>query len=225
LPPWRSSSSIASNVDAALTEAHIDAVLQWLVALPPALIYLVIGIGAAVENVIPPVPADTFVLLGAFIAASGAADPWLVFIVTWVANVASAVGVYALAHRYGQRFFATPMGHWLLKPQQMHQVGRFYERWGTPAIFMSRFLPAFRALVPVFAGVTHVPLRRVFVPLAVASGLWYGGLVYLGALAGRNWDVVVAFFERASRGLLVLALLVGVLLGIWWWRSRHSDHA
>jgi membrane protein DedA with SNARE-associated domain len=198
-------------------------VLHWLAALPPVLIYLTIAIGAAVENVVPPVPADTFVLLGAFLAASGRADPVLVFLFTWVANVASAVGVYAVAHRYGQAFFATPAGHWLLKPRQMQQVGRFYERWGTPAIFLSRFLPAFRALVPVFAGVTHVPLRRVILPLAAASGLWYGALVYLGALAGRNWAAIVSFFQRASGAMLVLALVIGVLVALWWWRTRHSD--
>jgi membrane protein DedA with SNARE-associated domain len=163
---------------------------------------VVIGLGAAIENVVPPVPADTFVLLGAFLAAAGRADPVMVFLFTWVANVGSAVGVYGLAHRYGKSFFATPAGHWLLKPRQLEQIGRFYERYGTPAIFLSRFLPAFRALVPVFAGVTHVPLRRVIGPLAVASALWYGALVYLGALAGRNWSAIVAFFGRASTVLL-----------------------
>lgn len=197
--------------------------LDWLAALPPILIYLTIGLGAAVENVVPPVPADTFVLLGAFLAASGGADPVLVFVFTWVANVASAIGVYGLAHRYGQSFFATPAGHWLLKPRQMQQVGRFYERWGTPAIFLSRFLPAFRALVPVFAGVTHMPLRRVIGPLAIASGIWYGMLVYLGALAGRNWSAITAFFQRASGVLLAIAVAAAVMIGLWWWRTRHSE--
>jgi membrane protein DedA with SNARE-associated domain len=52
--------------------------------------------------------------------------------------------------------------------------------------------------------------------------MWYGALVYLGALAGRNWEAIVAFFERASTGLLALALLLAVLVGAWWWRTRHS---
>ncbi|CAN5844432.1 DedA family protein [soil metagenome] len=191
--------------------------------LPPILTYLLIGIGAAVENVFPPVPADTFVLLGAFLAASGRATPWLVFLVTWVANVVSAVGVYLLAHRYGNGFFATNIGHWLLQPRQLQQVGHFYARWGTPAIFVSRFLPAFRALVPVFAGVTHVPLRSVILPLAAASGLWYGTLVYLGAMAGRNWESIMSFFAGASTILLIIAAILVLLVGAWWWRTRHRE--
>ena len=46
----------------------------------------------------------------------------------------------------------------------------FRERWGIPAIFLSRFLPGLRAMVPVFAGVTHVPFWKLALPLASASG-------------------------------------------------------
>lgn len=190
--------------------------------LPPVLIYVTIGAGAGVENVFPPVPADTFVLLGAFLAESGRADPLLVFLVTWICNVTSAVLVYRLAHRYGHGFFTTRVGHWLLRPKQLETIGIFYQRWGTPAIFVSRFLPAFRALVPVFAGVTHVPLLRVLPPLAVASALWYGTLVYLGALASRNWNAIMTFFTQFSAGLLAVASVLIVLVAAWWVRSRRE---
>lgn len=197
--------------------------LDWLADLPPLLIYLVIGLGAAVENVIPPIPADTFVLIGGFLAESGRAKVPLVFVSTWLANVLSAVGVYLLAHRFGQSFFKTRVGHLLLQPRQLEQVGGFYRRWGIPAIFVSRFLPAFRAVVPVFAGVTHVPLWRVLPSLAFASAIWYGLLVFLGVLASRNWDAIVAFFSRFSSVLLMIAVVGLVLVGIWWWRSRERN--
>jgi membrane protein DedA with SNARE-associated domain len=200
-------------------------VLDWVAGLPPILIYLVIGIGAAVENIIPPIPADTFVLLGAFIAESGRADPIIVFLATWICNVLAAVGVYLLAWHYGEGFFATRFGRLLLQPRQMQQIGRFYDRWGVPAVFVSRFLPAFRALVPVFAGVTHVKLARLLPPLAIASALWYGTLVYIGAAAGRNWDAIVAFFGRASSWLLAIAVPLLVLVAIWWWRTRGPADA
>jgi membrane protein DedA with SNARE-associated domain len=206
-------------------EDVINAVLDWVADLPPALLYLVIASGAAAENIVPPVPADTFVLLGAFLAESGRASAWLVFAVTWVANVASAVAVYFVAYRFGDGFFATRVGHFLLKPRQLQQVGHFYARWGASAILLSRFLPAFRAVVPVFAGVTRTPLMRVLPPLALASAAWYGGLVYIGALAGRNRDAIMEAFGRASTLLLVLAAALFVLIAVWWWRTRHHQPA
>ena len=39
--------------------------------IPVGFLYVGLGIGAAVENVIPAVPADTFVALGAFSQRSG----------------------------------------------------------------------------------------------------------------------------------------------------------
>jgi membrane protein DedA with SNARE-associated domain len=197
--------------------------LRAIADLPPLLIYLVIGVGAAIENFIPPIPADTFVLLGGFISAEGRATPWLVFLVTWLFNVAAAVAVYGLTWKHGQRFFKTKVGHWLLNPKQLEQIGKFYERWGIPAILVSRFLPAFRAAVPVFAGVTHVPLWRVLPPLAIASAAWYGALVYLGAAAGRNWDELMRFFDRFSTILLAVAAVLLVAVGVWWFRSRKLE--
>ncbi len=183
---------------------------------------MVLGVGAALENIVPPVPADTFVLFGAFLAATGRADPRLVFVTTWLPNVASAILVYALSRRFGARLFATRPGRMLLHPRQMARIHGFYRRWGVAAIFVSRFLPGFRAVVPVFAGVSGVGVWRVSLPILGASGLWYGTLVYFGTLAGHNWAAIAALFVRYNRLLLWAALGLALLLAAWWARTRRS---
>jgi membrane protein DedA with SNARE-associated domain len=199
----------------------MGAFLHQLASLPPLFIYLVLAAGAAVENVFPPVPADSFVLIGGVLAAAGRANPWLVILFTWLANVTVALAVYTLAYRFGDAFFGTRAGRFLLHPRQLEQIGSFYRRWGVLAIFVSRFLPAFRAMVPVFAGVTRVSVWRVLPPLAGASALWYGALVYLGALAEGNWRTISAFFQRTSLVLAIIAGLLGMAFGYWWLRSRR----
>jgi membrane-associated protein len=203
--------------------ATIQEILRALASLPASLIYVVLGVGAAVENVAPPVPADTFVLAGALLAARGAATPWAVFLVTWLPNVASAVAMYFVARRYGRRFFKMPIARWLLREHQLERIGGFYDRWGVPAIFLSRFLPAWRAMVPVFAGVSRMQARKVVPPVVLASGLWYGLLVYLGALAGRNLGTILHLFDNINRILLVVAAVLLVVIGAWWWRTRHHS--
>lgn len=199
----------------------ITAVLRALTQLPPLLLYLLLGGGAAVENVVPPVPADTFVLAGALLAAEGAADPWIVFLVTWSFNVLSAVGVYAVAWHYGRRFFKMPMARWLLREHQLDEIGSFYDSWGVPAIFFSRFLPGWRAMVPVFAGVSRVRPLKVVAPMVVASALWYGLLVYLGVLMAANLEAVFRWFAGINNILLWIAGVVGAGVAVWWWRTRH----
>ena len=39
--------------------------------LPHGLLYVLLALGAAVENIVPAVPADTFVALGGFLAGVG----------------------------------------------------------------------------------------------------------------------------------------------------------
>jgi membrane-associated protein len=201
----------------------IDHLLGALGALPAVVIYLLLAVGAALENVVPLVPADTFVLLGAFLAVRGDADVWTVFLATWLANVTSAYVVYGLARKWGEAFFGHRVGRWLLHPRQLEQIGRFYEKWGVPAIALSRFLPAFRAMVPVFAGVTRLPFRRVAFPLAFASAVWYGALVWAGGFTGRNINAIVDLFNRASGVLAWVAAPLLVALSVWWWFSRHRE--
>ena len=61
--------------------------------------YAVLGLLAAIENVIPPVPSDAAVALGAFLSIRGLTTPFGVFMVTWVANLAGAAAVYQIARR------------------------------------------------------------------------------------------------------------------------------
>ena len=203
----------------------IDDLIQKLAAQPPLLIYLIVGLGAAIENIFPPVPADTFALFGAFLAAQGRADPMIVFLAVWIGNVATAVLTYELSKVYGKRFFATRVGHWVLHPGQLDQVGRFYGRWGHAAIFFSRFIPAVRAVAPIFAGTTHQPFWRTFIPLAVASGIWYGAIVWVGTTAGNNWEAIQATLAPYNRVLVVLGGILLVAIGWWWWKSRRAHQA
>lgn len=198
-------------------------ILSFLEGLPPLLTYLVLGVGAALENLVPPIPADTFVLLGGFLAARGRPDPWMVFLVTWTANVASALAVYWVGHRHGRTFFQVGLGRHIVTRRQLRRLGQFYDRWGLFAVFFTRFLPGLRAVVPVFAGVTHQRFLPVAIPLGVASALWYGALVWVGATAGRNLEAVMRWFGEANTVLLAVAAGLGVGVGVWWWRTRHGE--
>jgi membrane protein DedA with SNARE-associated domain len=173
---------------------------------------------------VPPIPADTVVLFGAFLSAQGRASAWVVWLVTWLPNVASAVTVYYLSRRYGRRFFETRVGRLLLHPRQLERVHAFYDRWGALAIFFSRFLPGFRAVVPLFAGTAHLGLVRAGVPMLAASGIWYGLLVMLGHEAGVNWEALQAIFADYSAWLVWIAGGLAIALVVWWvgTRSRHA---
>jgi membrane protein DedA with SNARE-associated domain len=201
----------------------VDRLIEWMQGLSEVLVYVVIGLFAAVENVFPPVPADAIALTGGFLAGQGVVNAWIVFVIVWTCNVAGALLVYWLGRRYGSSFFDTRAGRFLLQPKQMARLARVYEKHGAKVIFVSRFLPAFRAVVPIFAGTTGMSFWRAAVPIAVASGAWYGIIVYLGATAGQNWDRIRAAVDASGRWLAIAAAILAVVVVWFWWKSRRQE--
>ncbi|HEX5727722.1 MAG TPA: DedA family protein [Longimicrobiaceae bacterium] len=202
----------------------IDRLLAWMTELPGALVYLVIGVFAALENLVPPVPADVIALFGGFLAGRGVVHPLAAFLVVWIANVGGALLVYFAGRKYGAGFFQGRLGSMLLKPGQVARLAYFYDRHGAKVIFGSRFLPMFRAVVPIFAGTSGLGFVRTAVPIALASAAWYGMIVYGGATAGRNWEEIRAGVESAGRWLLIPAALLLAIFGRWWWKTRKLEH-
>jgi membrane protein DedA with SNARE-associated domain len=199
----------------------MDRVLAFFLDLPAWLLYALLGAGAALENIVPPVPADTFVLLGGFLAARGGPDAVTVFLVIWGANVASALFVFWIGLTHGPRYFEHGFGRHLLNPHQAERMRRFYARWGLPAIFLARFLPGLRAVVPGTAGLARMSWWKVAPPMAIASAIWYGGLVWLGVTAGSNLGRIKELLDRVNFWLLLVALAIFASIGVWWWRTRH----
>jgi len=161
--------------------------------------------------VIPPVPSDAAVALGAFLTNRGLTTPLGVFTVTWIANLAGAAGVYFASRRYGRRVFATRMGRRLLAPRSLAVIEREYLRFGVAGIFISRFLPGIRAVVPPFAGLVHLSALRTLAPMGLASAIWYGGITLLGSVIGAEWDRINRIVLGVNRTLGAVAILLLVL--------------
>lgn len=189
--------------------------LHFLESLPPGPLYGLIAALAAVENVFPPVPADTAVALGALLAGRDLMDPWLVFGVTWTANVGSGAAVYALARRHGRALFQGVLGRRLFSDATIARIAEQYERHGTWGIFFSRLLPVWRGLVMPFAGISGVPAWRALVPLALASALYYGGLTFLVTTLGTNLEDVLRLVGRVNAVLAVLAAALLLATVLW----------
>jgi len=189
--------------------------LRFLESFPPGPLYGLIAALAAVENVFPPVPADMAVALGAFLAGRGVMDAWLVFGVTWTANVGSGAAVYALARRHGRALFQGALGRRLFSDATIAHIEEQYRRHGTWGIFVSRLFPVWRGLVMPFAGIARVPPWRALVPLALASGLYYGALTLLVTTLGTNLEDVLRLLRRVNTVLGIVAVIALAAVAVW----------
>jgi len=187
---------------------------------PIGTLYAALAGIAAIENVFPPVPADTVVALGSFLAARGQGSVWAAFFATWFGNVTGAMIMYAVGRRYGaERLERRLLGD--KGPQAESRLQRMYGRYGVTALFASRFIPGVRAIVPPFAGALRVPPLRAGLAIGGASAIWYGTVSYLGFTLGGNWQRVLRLITDYGRALAIAAtvlLLVGAV--IWWTRRK-----
>jgi membrane protein DedA with SNARE-associated domain len=198
----------------------LERLLDALASLPLVPTYLVLMALSALENVFPPVPADTAVALGAFLARRGEVSVVPLAALCWLANVGSAAGTYVLARRHGRGFFRDGWGRKMMPPEVLAALEEAYERWGVAGIFLSRFLPGLRAAVTPFAGIAGLPAARALVPAAVASAIWYAFLAFAGYELAQNWDTVKALVADTNRALGIVALALAVAGALW---LRHRS--
>jgi membrane protein DedA with SNARE-associated domain len=195
--------------------------IDWLAHVPLGALYLLMAAFAAVENVFPPVPADTVVALGSWLAARGQGSAFWAFFATWVGNVAGAGAMYAVGWRHGtawmhRRFPA------LSDEKNERRLRELHGRYGAASLVLSRFIPGVRAIVPPFAGALRISPLTTMLSLSVASAIWYGLVSYVAFRAGADWGAVMARITRYGRFTAIgAAVLVAVAALVWWLRRRR----
>ncbi len=202
---------------------NVEGIINWLSELPVGTLYLSIFLISAVENIFPPFPADAVVAFGSFLAARGQASPYSTFLASWLGNLLGASIMYYVGRRWGSGAFISRLERWAGKGAEQRLMA-LYGRYGMPALFLSRFLPAIRALVPPFAGAMKLPPIPVAVAIAAASGVWFAFLTFIAFRAGSNWDALYATIIRSGKIVTLAAVvLVAIIASIYFVRRKRKS--
>ncbi|MEP7343674.1 MAG: DedA family protein [Gemmatimonadaceae bacterium] len=198
----------------------MQSLFDWLGALPPGALFGAMALLAAAENVFPPIPADVLVAFGGFLAARGGGSPWPAFLCVWIGNVIGAIGMYLLGRRFGSE--------WIARKFRLEKGGdsetrimAWHKKYGTAALFVSRFVPGVRAVVPPVTGGLRIPLAGVALAIAAASGIWYGLITWLAFNAGANWETLSLTIKRLGFWMALGAGAILVILVVVIWRRRR----
>ena len=202
----------------------MDSVLVWLESLPPAALYVILGLVAAAENFLPPIPADVIVAFGSFLAARSHRSPIPTIIAVVLGNVGGALAMFALGRRYGADWVRHHLRR-VMGESAEHRVQHLYNQYGLPALFVSRFLPGVRAVVPPLAGAIRVPVAGAISVIATASAIWYTTLAIIAYRLGSQWDRIVGAIKRFETIAGVVAGVVVVLAIAVWWLVRRRRRA
>src|SRR6266568_9523753 len=193
----------------------------WLGDLPLGSLYLAIGVLSAFENFFPPFPSDAVIAFGSFLADRAHGSPFTVFLLAWFGNVAGAGVTYTLGRRFGAKVFLRKIERYA-GPDAEARIKKLHKKYGFTGLFVSRFLPGVRAIVPPFAGAMRLPALKVMLSVASASAVWFALITFLAFRAGDNWDLVQRYLVRSGKVAGAIAIGIVVLAVGIWLAKRHT---
>lgn len=199
----------------------LQSITGWLGDLPLGSLYASILVLSAFENFFPPFPSDAVIAFGSFLADRAHGSPFTVFFLGWFGNVSGACITYALGRRFGSKAFLRRLEKYA-GPNAEHRIKQLHKRYGFGGLFVSRFLPGVRAIVPPFAGAMKLPAVRVLLSIASASAVWFALLTFLAFRAGENWDVVQHYVVRSGKVAGAIAIGIVLLSVALWLLKRHG---
>ena len=173
----------------------------------------------AIESACIPLPSEIIMPLAGYFVYKGQ------FTLLWAATagalgcnvgsvIAYEIGYYGgrpLVERYGSKL--------LLSRRDIDVADRFFQRFGSAAVFIGRLLPVIRTFIALPAGIARMPRLRFHVYTFVGSWPWCLALAWVGMKLGERWNSDPRLKHWLHRlDVVVLAFLV---LGVTWFVWSH----
>lgn len=187
------------------------------------------GIAIAIENLFPPIPSEVILPLAGFASSQGTLNLWLVLVWTVAGSLVGALALYGLGRLLGHDRMVR-IANWLplVDGDDIDKTVAWFQKHGPKAVFFGRFLPIFRSLISIPAGIEKMPLR-VFVPLTfLGSAIWNSVFVVLGYVLGEQWHLVepyVDLLQWVVIGAVLIAIALFVVLRLRRNRRRAREAA
>jgi membrane protein DedA with SNARE-associated domain/membrane-associated phospholipid phosphatase len=187
--------------------------LDWVSA-NPGWAYLAVLLAAFAESlaVVGVIVPGVVIMLGAgALIANGDLQFWPTCLSAVVGAIAGDGLSYWIGHRYRDRIRrAWPFCR---HPAQLDRGIAFFEHHGAKSVVLGRFFGPVRAIVPLVAGIMHMPPRQ-FVVANIGSALaWAPAYLAPGVVFGASLRLAAEATSRLAILLLILAGLVWA--GIW----------
>lgn len=168
--------------------------------------YLFLFFSSMCENLFPPLPGDTFVILGAFLVGRGQLAFLPSYISTTTGSMIGFMFLYFLGRKLGGRFFKGKTWRYFSQ-DHFNRVLQWFDRYGYVVIGFNRFLSGFRGVVSLGAGIVRMDMKMVLILGLLSCLIWNGILMGVGIWIGENWIVIVRNYQIGIFALILFSLI------------------
>ena len=190
---------------------NFEDILLYLTTKQAITIYGVAAFSAFVENIFPPYPSDTIILAAAFLAGQGNLSYLPLFLTATIGGLSGAMLLYYLGKLKGRSYF-TRHNKLYLKVENLQKIERWFHKWGSLVLVVSRFMAGVRSVIAIAAGIGGVRPVKMTILTFISFSLWYGFLLGGMYLVKSNWQQLVEIIKSFN---YVLVIVSAVLLTIW----------
>jgi len=198
---------------------------DWIVGVISGMGYPGVFLLMAGESACLPIPSEVVLPFAGYISFRGEFNQVAVILVATFGQVAGALVAYYVG-AFGGRPLVVRYGKYvLMDTAHLDAADRWFDRWGSRAIFATRLVPIVRTFIAFPAGVARMEVRKFLLYTFLGSLPWTAVLTYTGYALGPHWDRILKFFEKLD---IVVALVI--LAGIAYlvrraWRSSRRGAA
>lgn len=193
---------------------HLD--FEWLFANYGTAIYVVLFLVIFIETglvAMPFLPGDSLLFTAGLFARAGLLDMSYLLILLFIAAVLGDNCNYWVGRKIGIRIFNLKIkGKPIVKQEYLDKTHLFFEKHGTKAIIMARFVPFIRTFAPFAAGVAEMNYRKFFTFDVLGGILWVGSLTTAGYLLGEV-EFIRKHIDLVCLGIIFISV-VPVILGL-----------
>jgi len=205
--------------------SYLDRFFNFLDTLPSAVLYLLLGVSAFVENIFPPIPGDTITAFGAFLVGAHRLDFMGVYLSTTLGSLAGFMALFWIGNLLGRKFFIEK-DYKLFSAESILQAELWFRRYGYFLILLNRFFPGIRSIISLAGGISKLGVFRVALLALISAAAWNLIWIAIGYSLGNNWDLVKekmgAILFRYNLSFLALAALVVLIFLLRMIRKRRQ---
>ncbi|UGS33759.1 DedA family protein [Capillimicrobium parvum] len=177
------------------------------------------------ESACIPIPSEATMLFAGFNVSEGQYSLWAAVLVGSLANLVGSWIAYAVGY-FGRIELLEKHGKALhIKKSHLEWADRWFERYGSYAVFFSRMLPIIRTFISLPAGVARMPFWKFSVLTFLGCLPWILMLTFIGKQVGANWENWKDSLHYVDYAVAVMIVAAIVFFVVRWRRGRRSRPA
>jgi membrane-associated protein len=162
-------------------------------------------------------PGDSLLFTAGVLAGQGKLSIWLLLPGAFAGAFLGAEVGYLIGRRVGPRLFRRPDSRFF-KQENVERTRAFFDRHGSKAVVLARFVPVVRTFTPVMAGVGEMRRRDFTRYNLIGALLWAVGVTMLGYALGNAIGNNIDTYLLPLIALIIVVSLIPVYVE--WRRTK-----